>query len=133
MPLVTTQPTIYSIEPRVFLTRDLANATLQTTGTQELSLVNIRKGTCVVDAWVDIVTAAGATSVGTLFHETGTTEVVIITVADANAAAITRGPITATGYDSISADGDIKIRKTGTGTALVVSVMCMLLRPNMTP
>lgn len=132
MPAVTTEPTIYSIEPRVFLIRD--SALLQAaTNPLETSLVNIRKGTCVVDAWVDVTVSAGGAGVGTLFHETGTTEVVILTVADVTSLSLTRGPITATGYDSITGDGDIKIRKTGTGAALVFSVYCLLLRPNMNP
>jgi hypothetical protein len=124
-------PTIHNVHPTVLLTQDLANSTLQTTGTQELQLfANFPKGSCVIDAWVEVETEAGAASTGTLFHETGTTEVAIKGSMDFDTAALLNG-LSAGGHAAISADGDIKVRKTGTGTALVLSVMCLVIRPDM--
>lgn len=124
-------PTIHNVHPTVLLVQNLADATLQTTGTQEITLFpNFPKGSVVLDCWVEVETAAGQASTGTLFHETGTTEVAIKGSLDFNSAGMNLG-VAAGGHEPISADGAIKVRKTGTGTALVLSVYCLVSRPNM--
>jgi len=134
MPLFTRTPTIYDIDPHAFLVQDLANSTLQTTGTQTLQLIAIRKGTCVIDCWVDVDTASGASGTCSINTQVaGGGAVISVMTFDGNSTGFTRGPITATGYDSITADGFLQLTKVGLGTDLVLSAYALMVRPNMNP
>ena len=124
--------TIYNNPPVVLAEYEVANATMQTTGTQEYSGLAIPKGIRVVDCWVNIDTAAGASGAGTLFTETGTTEIALLTVAEVNTAGMEGTRLTSM-HDVLSADGNLKFRKTGTGDAIVFSYSALLVRPDMNP
>jgi len=132
MPAQTTELTIYSIEPRAFLLRQ--SAVLQAaTDPLEASLLAVKKGVVVVDAWVNVDTAAGVAGVGTLFTRDATpTDATVLTVAAVNSTGITRGVLT-TGIAALPSNGALWFKKTGAGTALVFTVFCLLIRPNMNP
>lgn len=134
--LQTTQPTIYSIEPRVFLLRD-STSWQSATNPLNVDMLKIRKGTLVVNSFVDVTTATGGAGTCLFLSETGVTPgsgtTITIQSFDGNATGINRGPDTATGYDPITADGMLVLRKVGTGANAVFSVMAMMVRPNMNP
>lgn len=123
-------PTFYNRTPVClyqFNATDLQAATNPLVVEQEEFPINTR----AVDAWVEVETLTTA-GVLNIFHEQGTTEVAIITDGDITGTGFTNG-LLAGGHEPIAADGNLKTRKTGTGTALVYSYCVFALRPDMTP
>lgn len=129
----TKTPTIYNDKPHAFFVRNFDNATLKTSGTQVLDLFEVRKGTAVISCWVDVVTAAGAAGNITLqANPTGGSVTTLFSTPDAAVAGMyTGGPDAAIGSDPFTHDGFMRARKTGTGTALVVSIYVLMVRPRM--
>lgn len=124
-------PTFYNRTPVClyqFNATDLQAATNPLVVEQEEFPINTR----AVDAWVEVEVSAGSAGVVNIFHEQGTTEVAIVSAADATSAGLTDG-LLAGGHEPIAADGNLKTRKTGTGAALVYSYCVFALRPDMTP
>lgn len=135
--VITTEMTLYSIEPRVFFKKGMTSFQAATNPLYT-DVTKLRKGSVVVDCWVDITTqsgAAGADGELRLTNGVDPTAAAAFTLIDAinvNATGMTPGPGTLN-QGPLTADGMLVFKKDGAGTALVITIFAMFIRPNMNP